>query len=48
MRDDHELGEHVPDEALDMAQQIHGGPLSPLPEEVLEAERQMYDIVKGM
>lgn len=42
-----ELVEHVAQVVI-TATQINGGPLPLLPEDVLEAERQMYDIVKGM
>lgn len=42
-----ELVEHVA-QVIVTAEQINGGPLSPLPDEVLEGERQMYEIVKGM
>jgi len=42
-----ELVEHVA-QVVTIARQIRGGPLPALPEEVLEAERSMYEIVKKM
>ncbi len=42
-----ELVEHVA-QVVTLATQIHGGPLPLLPDDVIEAEQQMYAIVKGM
>ncbi|MEZ4339224.1 MAG: class II aldolase/adducin family protein [Sandaracinaceae bacterium] len=42
-----ELVEHVA-QVVTLAAQIRGGPLPTLPDEVVEAEQQMYAIVKGM
>ena len=42
-----ELVEHVA-QVVTLATQIHGGALAPLPEDVIEAEQQMYEIVKTM
>ena len=42
-----ELVEHVAQVVI-TAEQLHGGPLPVLPDDVLETERQMYEIVKGL
>ncbi len=42
-----ELVEHVA-EVVTLAARIHGGPLPLLPDDVIEAEQQMYSIVKGL
>ena len=42
-----ELIEHIA-QIVTVATQIHGGPIEPLPDEVLEAQRGMYEVIKGM